>query len=376
MRLNYFTQQLLSHISVIIAAVLLVGLLFSHFFEQYVFDTKTDELTQYGHSLLTDIDQNPKLSNETLQAFGQVLNSRDIQYSLFDEKSKIIYSTGLQTARIELNQTEWTQLKSGKTISVRQEQNRFNQVVTFVLLPYFQGSQFVGGVLLTSPIEGPREIISKMNQYLLYAALIASAVALLLSGLLSTYHGRRIKRLRRATAAVSNGDYTVKIPTNERDEIDELAKDFNTMVTDLHTSHDEIENLENRRRQFMADVSHELRTPLTTIRGTIEGLRNDLISEKEKEKALQLASQETKRLLRLVNENLDYEKIRSNQITLSQQQLRISEVFEVIREQLEPMAAQRGTSITTEAPETMTVYADDDRLTQILLNITKNSIQF
>ena len=54
------------------------------------------------------------------------------------------------------------------------------------------------------------------------------------------------------------------------------------MVEKLETSAEEIESLENRRRQFMADVSHELRTPLTTIRGIIEGLRNDMISESGK----------------------------------------------------------------------------------------------
>ena len=88
------------------------------------------------------------------------------------------------------------------------------------------------------------------------------------------------------------------------------------MVEKLDVSMEEIESLENRRRQFMADVSHELRTPLTTIRGMIEGLRNNMIPESEKEKGLQLATNETMRLIRLVNENLDYEKIRSNQVTL------------------------------------------------------------
>lgn len=376
MKVNYFTQQLASHVSVIIAAVLLVGLLFSHFFEQYVYDTKTDELSQYGRALLTDIDRSTKPSQQTLQSYGQVLNSRDIQYSLFDEDSKIIYSTGLKTPLIELNESEWAQLQSGKAVTVRQEQRRFDQAVTFVLLPYFQGPQFVGGILLTSPIEGPRAIITQMNRYLTYAALTAFVVAVILSGLLSIYHGRRIKRLRLATAAVSAGDYSIRIPESGRDEIDALATDFNAMISDLHTSHEEIENLENRRRQFMADVSHELRTPLTTIRGTIEGLRSDLISESEKDHALRLASGETKRLLRLVNENLDYEKIRSNQITLFKQPIRILELFEVIREQLQPAAEQRGTVIDVIAPETLTVFADYDRLTQILLNIIKNSIQF
>ena len=64
----------------------------------------------------------------------------------------------------------------------------------------------------------------------------------------------------------------MRIPSSDFDEIGELAEDFNGMVEKLNVSMEEIESLENRRRQFMADVSHELRTPLTTIRGIIEGI--------------------------------------------------------------------------------------------------------
>ena len=107
------------------------------------------------------------------------------------------------------------------------------------------------------------------------------------------------------------------------------------MVGKLQLSMKEIEILENRRRQFMADVSHELRTPLTTISGVIEGIRNDMIPESEKEKGMLLASKETKRLIRLVNENLDYEKIRSNQVKLQYEEIQLFEVMEIIKDQLE-----------------------------------------
>ena len=56
------------------------------------------------------------------------------------------------------------------------------------------------------------------------------------------------------------------------------------MVEKLYQSNEEIESLENRRRQFMADVSHELRTPLTTINGVIQGIKNDMILRKRKKK--------------------------------------------------------------------------------------------
>ncbi len=376
MKIKYFYQQLASHISVIIIAFLILSLLFSHFVEQFVYDNKTEELASYGQSILRDIEQVQGSSRDILKSYGHVLEERDIQYSLFNEKSAIIYSTELKTPLIELNEEEWRALQGGKTITVKQEFKRFEQAVTFVLLPYFHRNQFIGGVLLTSPIKGSREVISQMNSYLIYTTFIALAIALVMSGLLSTINGRRIKRLQSATANVSQGDYSVRIPTAGVDEIGELAGDFNRMVEKLKTSAEEIENLENRRRQFMADVSHELRTPLTTIRGIIEGLHNDMISESEKERGLQLASSETMRLIRLVNENLDYEKIRSNQVTLLKQEIQLGELLEIIQEQLEEAAAERGDQITVEVSEEVSVFADYDRLTQVLINIAKNSIQF
>lgn len=377
MKVKYLYQQLASHVSVILIAFLILSLLFSHYVVQFVYDNKTEELSTYGQTILRDLNRNPRNSTNTLQAYEHVLNGRDIQYILFDQKSTIIYSTELKAPVIGLlSEEEWQEIKNGKTVTVKQDFKRFNEAVTFVLLPYVQNNQFVGGILLTSPIKGSKEVISQMNTYLLFTMVLALAVALLVSWILSNFHGKRIKRLREATSHVAQGDYSVRIPSANVDEIGELAEDFNKMVEKLNVSMEEIESLENRRRQFMADVSHELRTPLTTIRGIIEGMRNDMISETEKEKGFQLASNETMRLIRLVNENLDYEKIRSNQITLLKQDIQLVGMLEIIKDQLEGVAAEKRNNIIVNVAPDVTVHADYDRLTQILINITKNSIQF
>lgn len=379
MKIKYIYQQLASHLSVVIIAFLFLSLLFSHYVENFVYDNKTEELATYGHRILQDVEHNQNSqqnATNTLKQYGHVLEARDIHYSLFDEKSVIIYSTSLNTPLIEIEEEEWQSLQTGNLITVRQEYNRFEEDVTFVLLPYIYNNQFLGGILLTSPIKGSRDIVSKMNDYLLYTTIIVLAISLLLSGLLSTFHVRRIKRLQEATSLVAHGDYSIRLPYSNFDEISELAGDFNSMVRQLNNSMDEIESLENRRRQFMTDVSHELRTPLTTIRGIIEGMNNDMITEAEKAKGLQLASNETRRLIRLVNENLDYEKIRSNQIELVKQDIQLSELLEIIQDQLTGAAAEKNNRIVVNADPSIIVSADYDRLTQILINITKNSIQF
>lgn len=376
MKIKSFYQQLLSHFSVILVTVLVLSLVLTHYVESVVYDQKTEELNAYGQAILKDLRQGTRDSNAVLASYGRVLNARSIQYSFFDQRSAIVYSTGLDTPLIELDQKEWQALQNGQSVIVKQEFKRFDEAVTFVLLPYFENRRFIGGILLTSPITGSRAIITQINHYVLYTAAAASVLALLLSSILAAIHVRRIQRLRKAAAAVSAGDYHIRIPSSDFDEIGQLSADFNDMAKKLEDSMDEIDTLEKRRRQFMADVSHELRTPLTTIRGMIEGLREGMISDAERQRALDLAQNETKRLIRLVNENLDYEKIRSGQIQLDKQVLSLRDVLEMTADQLELAAEERGNRIVVDAGGQSTVRADYDRLLQILLNITKNSIQF
>src|SRR3954470_16420271 len=372
MKVKYIYQQIISHISVIIVAFLVLSLLFAHYVETLVYTNKAQELSEYGENIIKDLERN-RDDGAILNNYSHVLAGRKIEYMIFDERRRIIYPTG---GRIVLKDEEWNKIKAGQTVTVKQDRNRFDQAVTFVLLPYMRNGLFIGGILLASPISGSREMISQINQYLLYAVFIALIVSLLLSWLLSKIHVNRIKRLQEATSLVSAGNYTVKLPASNFDEIGELAEDFNKMVQKLHVSNEEIESLENRRRQFMADVSHELRTPLTTINGVIQGIRNDMIPETEKEKSMELVSKETNRLIRLVNENLDYEKIRSNQVKLIKTEIELVEVLEIIKEQLEILADEKNNKILVDVEEKVMVRADYDRIVQILMNITKNSIQF
>lgn len=375
MKFRYMFQQLVSHISVIVVAFIILSIVFAHYVGNLVFEEKVEELTTYGENIISDIGRTTNVDS-LIRQYTSMLGERNIYFTVFDENGVSLSAVSGFVPQVELRKKEWDQVRSGHIVSVKQDYKRFEQEVTFIVMPYMLGNTFVGGVLLASPISGTQEMIHDINQYLFYTMFLALAVALLMSWILSTIHVKRIKRLRKATSMISAGDFSVKLPSSDFDEIGELSNDFNEMAQRLQKSMEEIESLESRRRKFMADVSHEMRTPLTTISGVIEGLKNDLIPEDEKAKGIQLVNQETKRLIRLVNENLDYEKIRSNQVTLQKEMIELIEVLEVVKETLEPQADEKNDQLIVEVPKGLTITADYDRLIQILINIIKNSIQF
>jgi signal transduction histidine kinase len=377
MKFKYIYQQFFSHISIIVVAFLVLSLLFAHYVENLVYENKADELISYGKAILTDIEQTPQSIEPISKQYSSVLAARKMSFSMFDQYGNL-YTVGRRGPAIRgLSDEDWKKISNGKTLVVKSDFKRFGQEgVTFVVLPYLEKGNFIGGILLTSPISGTSAMIERVNQFILYTILIALAVSFFLSWFLSKIHVNRIKRLREATSLVSAGNYQVHVHSSNFDEIGELANDFNYMVDKINISMEEIERLENRRRQLLSDVSHEMRTPLTTISGVIEGLKNGMISEEDKERGINLVSQEAKRLIRLVNENLDYDKIRSNQIQLFREDIQLFEVLEIIQEQLMLQAEEKNNRIIIDVAPDVMVNADYDRLIQILINITKNSIQF
>lgn len=126
----------------------------------------------------------------------------------------------------------------------------------------------------------------------------------------------------------------------------------------------------------MADVAHEMRTPLTTINGLLEGLAYDAIPEEDKMHSIQLMQNDTKRLIRLVNDNLNYEKIRTNQISMERKVFDAAAVLENLRDQLRKKAAANKDELKLVVPDSIPVYADYDRFVQIMFNIIQNAIQF
>ncbi len=218
--------------------------------------------------------------------------------------------------------------------------------------------------------------MTEFTNNLLKGFVLSVIVALVISFLYAKFLVRRINRMKEATKEIANGNFDNKLPSRHRDEFDELAEDFNKMTDSLKESQEEIDRQEERRRQFMSDASHEMRTPLTTINGLLEGLQYQAIPEDQKDNAIRLMKNETNRLIRLVSENLDYEKIRTNQISIVVKKFDGTQALQTILVQMEKKAEEANDQLILETSESVPIFADYDRFVQIIVNIIQNAIQF
>lgn len=145
----------------------------------------------------------------------------------------------------------------------------------------------------------------------------------------------------------------------------------------LEKSRDETEKLAKTRELFMANITHEIRTPLTAISGFTEQLLHDSRNS-ETSKSLNIIRSSSDHLLRIIDDVLDFSKLKSDKLTLEKVHFRLANVLEEVHEMLAKKAAQNNTRLShTLDPDTPPVLIGDPyRLKQILLNLVGNSIKF
>jgi two-component system phosphate regulon sensor histidine kinase PhoR len=138
-----------------------------------------------------------------------------------------------------------------------------------------------------------------------------------------------------------------------------------------------IRQLENTRREFVANVSHELRTPLSLIKGYVETLLDGAIGDPElSAKFLQIIERHSNRLTNLIEDLLTISRLESGQITLQLRAIPLRPFTAALIAELQTRARERGTTIANEVPDTLAGRADPDRLEQVFVNLIENAIKY
>lgn len=209
---------------------------------------------------------------------------------------------------------------------------------------------------------------ASMFESLGYAVTASVLAALLVSLFLSRRIVAPIRTLTDASQHIAEGQYAERVQVNGSDEIAQLAVRFNQMATQL-------EQVESMRRQLIGDVTHELRTPLTSIKGYMEGLVDGVLPSTPE--TFDQIHREADRLSRLVDDLQELSRVEAKAYSLDIRSVTVSNLVQTTVKRLTPQATAKRITIHSNLPADLPpLQADEDRITQVLVNLVANAIQY
>jgi signal transduction histidine kinase len=232
----------------------------------------------------------------------------------------------------------------------------------------------IGIVIMSSPTEGTTAVMDRISEIFLFVSILVILISVVAMILFARQQSKPLQQMARAANAFGHGEFTARVDTegNYPAEIEELAISFNNMASSLQKS-------EYRRQEFVANVSHELKTPMTTIAGYIDGILDGTIPEEKQEHYLQIVSDETKRLNRLVRSMLDISRLQDQGGIPDEQKSRfdLEESLGQVLITFEQKIMAKALEVQVDMPEhPVFTHANADYVTQVIYNLIDNAVKF
>ena len=213
-----------------------------------------------------------------------------------------------------------------------------------------------------------RNFQAAINEILLISSVLAFITAVFVSSFVTHRIVRPVQAMTQASQRIANGRYDERVTVVGEDELANLAESFNQMAQELAQT-------EARRRQLLGDVAHELRTPLSSIKGVMEGLVDGVLPAD----AITFLNveREVSRLQRLVQDLEQLSKAEAGQIILERESVSPMALIEAAINRLVLQYEDKEVVLRNRlSPDLPTLFVDTARMTQVMLNLLGNSLQY
>ena len=381
MKRKGLVYKLIITFSSILALILItLALVLSLWFKNYFFRQKIQELDRQSKvisdSVLSYLNgkENSK-EDELKDCISFIGNSMDVDILITDnigyvyEVSSDKFIENKYT-NIGVSQKNMDKLKSGLAIERGGREIMKTSSHTY-LKPIFQDNYFRGIIVMITPEQSIRSGLNRVYEIVWLSAIVAVIVA----AIIIYYFARRmiinpLNEINIAARRLAKGDVGKRVKITSNDEIGELANSFNVMA-------EAIEESDKNRRDFISNVSHELRSPITSIKGFVAGILDGVIPKDKENYYLNIVYDEIKRLSRLVSDLLDISAMEEGKFKLNMVEFDINILIKQCIANFDGKIRNKGVNVeVTFGREHEFVYADRDRLIQVLTNIIDNAIKY
>ena len=264
--------------------------------------------------------------------------------------------------------------------SVREEYDkRINEMMVLATAPIYDKNGGVEGVLmLRVPVFGLRHSFHEALEVFGGCLVLALLIALAVAWFLSMKFTKPLNKMKDTAEKLAAGDYTARSYIQQNDEIGELAATLDGMAGRLEEADRETKQMEKMRKEFVANISHELRTPVTVLRGSLEALRDKVVTEPaDVARYHETMYDETLFLQRLINDLLELSRLQNVDFPIEKKPLNFCEVVRNAVRSAKHLAREKN--ITIECDMDVPMYkmtGDGGRLNQMLMVFLDNAVKF
>lgn len=376
-----FGRLLATYLAVVICLLVLVSLLTTQVTRSYWIERKTEDLFEstetirslfeenyasngIGDGLMRDISHIASYDNTNIW----IVDAYDIiWYNVAGSSALTAYEQKLMDNKDEMLEEA---LNGEKNSIVLYDDSMYAVPVISVSVPLEQGDRVVGAIFVHAKVTEFEQAIRIFFSQLWIAGFVTTVIAAALIFITARQIERPLAQINQAARELARGNFDRRVSVQEENEVGQLADTFNMMA-------EELQKYENTRTSFVANVSHELRSPLTSIQGFIQGMLDDTIEEKDRKQYLEIVLSETKRLNVLIRDLLDLAKIESGQFPLHIRELDINELIRQCLIRFLTKIEEKDLEVSVDIPEQKDmVFADEDRMTQVLTNLIDNAVKF
>ena len=232
--------------------------------------------------------------------------------------------------------------------------------------------QNLGIVMVSRPTVLTTGVMTKIGSIFVMVSFLVIVICIIAVGIIVQRQNEPLKEVAKAARSFGHGDLQarVRLGGDYPEEIEELARSFNNMATELQKS-------EYQRKEFVANVSHEFKTPMTTIGGFINGILDGTIPPEKQNYYLEIVSSEVKRLSKMVNAMLNISRIETGNLTLNIDRFNVSNNLLNTFLTFEQLITEKNITVEgLEELDSLIVPADQSMLDQVIYNLVDNAVKF
>ena len=266
--------------------------------------------------------------------------------------------------------------QNGKAVDSGVTSNLYEDVRYMVSIPitdYATGNP-IGIVMVSAPMTATQILLEKISDIYLFVSLLVVLAAVIIMSVFARQQSVPLREMSQAANAFGHGDLDARVPLRDHytQEVEDLALAFNNMASSLQKS-------EYQRQEFVANVSHELKTPMTTIGGYVDGILDGTIPPERQRHYMQIVSDETKRLSRLVRSMLDISRLQDQGGIPENKKTRfdLEECIGSVLITFEQKITAKQLDVQINWPEhPVFTHACEDYITQVIYNLIDNAVKF